>query len=91
MASPLAAVTAEVRTFLAGGPFMSLWRAVMDATATVDRDGSLSDAERDWFDELYDAVHMGADDPVDALSRKDGVVGAGELREQLRRGHLDRF
>ena len=77
--------------FLAGGPFHPLWRAVMDAAESLDEDPSLSDAERDWFDELYDAVYMAAEDPVDPASRKAGVVGAGELRVQLRSARLDRF
>lgn len=70
---------------------MPLWTAVMDATHVVDQDLGLSDADREWFDELYDAVYTAADDPVDAQSRKDGIVGASELREQLRSARSDRF
>lgn len=76
--------------FVAGGPFAPLRSAVMDAVEMVDEDDRLSDAERDWFDELYDVVYMAADDPVDAASRKRGVIGASELREQLRLARLDR-
>lgn len=63
----------------------------MDATATVDSDEHVSDDDRDWFDELYDAVYMGAEDPVDAQSARDGVVGAAELRVQIRAMRLDRL
>ena len=70
---------------------MPLWRAVMDATATVDDDPRLSDAEREWFDELYDAVYMAAEDPVDPVSAKAGIIGAAALRVHLREAGLDRF
>lgn len=84
MSNSLTPLRAQVRAFLAGGPFSSLWAAVMDASGTVDLDESLPEGELEWFDELYDAVYMAADDPVDDRSRKDGIVGASELREQLR-------
>ena len=63
---------------------MPLWTAVMDATESVDEDANLSDADREWFDELYDAVYMAQDDPVDRVSAKSGIIGTTELRVQLR-------
>ena len=91
MTSPLLApVLAQLRAFLAGGPLAPLRAAVTDAATTVDDHPDLSDAERDWFDELYDAVDTAADDPVDARSRKRGIVGAAELRDLLRSARLDR-
>ena len=90
MTSPLAPLRAELRAFLAGGPYMPLRAAVMDAATIVDDDTGIPDADRDWFDELYEAVEMAAEDPVDARARKAGVVGAAELREQLRSARLDR-
>jgi len=69
---------------------MPLWGAVMDATEQIDEDPQASDADRDWFDELYELVYMGAEDPVSAKDRKDGVIGAAELRQQIREFHLDR-
>ena len=69
---------------------MPLWTAVMDATESVDDDASLSDADREWFDELYDAVYIAADDPVDRVSAKSGIIGAGELRVQLRTMGFDK-
>lgn len=91
MPSILTGVRAQVKTFMAGGPFLPLRDVVNDAAHEIDDDKSLSDAERDWFDELFDAVSMAADDPVDARARKDGIVGAAELREQLALARLDRF
>jgi len=84
MASSLDPVRSQVAAFLAGGAFMPLWSAVMDATESIDDDANISDAERGWFDELYDAVYMTADDPIDRASAKAGVIGAAELRVQLR-------
>ena len=86
--SPLAAVRAAMRAFLAGGPLAPFRDAVLDAADDVDRDDALSDAEREWFDELYDAVLMSAEDPVEPRHRNAGRVGAGELREQLRQARL---
>jgi hypothetical protein len=74
---------------LAGGPFKSLWIAVMDATASIDADTQLADSEREWFDELYDLVYMAAEDPVDAESHDSGIVGAEELRTEIRALRLD--
>ncbi|MDF1505820.1 hypothetical protein [Roseisolibacter sp. H3M3-2] len=91
MASPLAPVRRAVADFLAGGPHAPLRAAVMDAAPDVDDDPGLDDAERDWFDELYDAVAMSADDPVEPARARAGVVGAGALRGQLREAGLDRF
>ena len=84
MASSLGPVRRQVAAFLAGGAFMPLWTAVMDATESVDDDANVSDADRDWFDELYDAVYMAQDDPVDRASAGSGIIGAAELRVQLR-------
>ena len=84
MASSLDPVRRQVATFLAGGSFLPLWTAVMEATDIVDDAAELSEAERDWFDELYDAVYMAQEEPVDRVSAKAGIVGADELRAQLR-------
>lgn len=88
--SPLDAVRAELAVFLAGGEYAPFWEVVASATDAIDADQDIDDDERDWFDELYDAVYMGADDPVDAKSAAEGMVGAAELREQLRAMRLDR-
>lgn len=91
MASSLDPVFRQVAAFLAGGEYVLLRQAVMDATETVDDDPRLSEAERDWFDELYDAVYMAADDPVAPAAARAGVVGAATLRVQLQEMGLDRF
>jgi hypothetical protein len=90
MTSSLREVQRTLDDFLSGAPFMLLWRAVMDATEYVDADATLSDLERDWFDELYDLVYMAAEDPVDAESRDAGIAGAEELRGEIRALRLDR-
>lgn len=84
MDDALAGVRAEFRAFVAGGPFAPLWRAVMAATEVLDEAPGLSAADRRWYDAVYEAVYMGADDPVPAVDRADGVVGAAELRSRLR-------
>ena len=91
MASSLDPVRRAVAAFLAGGAHAPLQRSVMDATATVDADPRLTEAERDWFDELHDAVSMSADDPVSPADARAGVIGAAALRVQLRELRLDRF
>ncbi|MGV3710487.1 MAG: hypothetical protein ACO1Q7_16775 [Gemmatimonas sp.] len=88
--SPLEAVRAELAVFLAGGEFTPFWDAVANATDAIDADQNIDDDEREWFDELYDAVYMGAEDPIDAKAAAEGMVGASELREQLRAMRLDR-
>jgi hypothetical protein len=88
--SPLDAVRAELSVFLAGGDFTPLWESVANATDALDADQDIDDDDRDWFDELYDAVYMGAEDPIDAKAAAEGMVGAAELREQLRAMRLDR-
>lgn len=90
MASSLDAVRLQLGIFLEGGDYTPLWTAVMDATEAVDADPDISDDDREWFDELYDAVYMGAEDPLDAQSAKDGMVGAADLRAQIREMRLDR-
>ena len=89
MSSVLASVRAQLRAFLSGSALPPLRSAVLEAAETIDHDASLSDDEREWFDELYDAVVMAAEDPVSPRDRKAGVVGATELREQLRQARLD--
>lgn len=91
MTSPLDNVRIQLAAFLDGGDYAALWQAVMDATAAVDTDATVSDDEREWFDELYDAVYMSAEDPVDQASAADGIIGAAELRVQIRDMRLDRF
>lgn len=91
MASSLDAVRRQLSAFLGGGAFLPLRSAVLDAAASVDDDPRITDAERDWFDELYDAVYMAADDPVDRERARAGVIGAAALRGQLRELGLDRF
>jgi hypothetical protein len=91
MASSLDPVRRQLSAFLGGGAFLPLRTAVLDAAASVDDDARLSDAERDWFDELYDAVYMAADDPVDRAQAKAGIIGAAALRAHLRELGLDRF
>jgi len=89
MPSPLDPVRREVAAFLAGGAYAPLRAAVMDATEFVDDDPQLTESERDWFDELYDAVYMAAEDPVSAADARAGKVGAAALRVQLRELGLD--
>jgi hypothetical protein len=89
MASPLDKVRSALQAFLGGEPFKPFWIAVMEATEFVDADAGLSDAERDWFDELYDLAYMAAEDPVDAESHDAGIVGAEELRKEIRALRLD--
>lgn len=91
MPAPLDAVREALTVFLAGGAFAPLRSAVMDATEIVDADEHLADAERDWFDELYDAVYMAAEDPVRPSDARDGIIGAAALRVQLRELRLDRY
>ena len=81
----------EVAAFLAGGAYAPLRAAVVDAAASVDEDARLTEAERDWFDELYDAVSMAAEDPVSPADARAGIIGAAALRVQLRELQLDRF
>lgn len=90
MTSSLRDVQRALEAFLSGAPFASLWRVVMDATEYVDADDALSDAERDWFDELYDLVYMAAEDSVDAESLDAGITGAEDLRTEIRALRLDR-
>lgn len=91
MASPLDPVRRAVAAFLGGGAHAPLRQAVRDATAAVDEDPRLTEAERDWFDELHDAVSMSADDPVRPADVRAGVIGAAALRVHLRELRLDRF
>lgn len=91
MPSPLDPIHREVAAFLAGGAYAPLRAAVVDAAASVDEDARLTESERDWFDELYDAVYMGGEDPVSPADARAGVVGAAALRAQLRALRLDRF
>ena len=91
MTASLDTVRMQLALFLNGGQYLPLRNAIMEATEPVDVDPNISDDERDWYDELYDAVYMAAEDPVDARSAKDGVIGAAELREQIRAMRLDRF
>ena len=91
MSSSLDGVRVALAKFLSGGMYMPLWTAVMDATTIVDANPNVSDDEREWYDELYDAVYMAAEDPVDDKSAKDGIIGAAELRLQIRAMQLDRF
>ena len=91
MSSPLDPVRQAVAAFLAGGPHAPLHAAVMGAVAIVDDDPRITESERDWFDELYDAVDMGAEDPVSPADARAGIVGAAALRVHLRELRLDRF
>ena len=91
MPSPLDPIRREVAAVLAGGAYAPLRAAVVDAAASVDEDARLTEAERDWFDELYDAVYMGGEDPVSPADARAGIVGAAALRVQLRELQLDRF
>jgi hypothetical protein len=84
MSFSLGAIEHSVRAFADGGAFQPLWSAVMDATEVIDSAPDISDRERDWFDRLYELVYMGAEDPVDAQSRANGVLGAAELRQRIR-------
>ncbi len=76
MSSTLGSLRAQLTTFLAGGDYESLWQAVVEVADAVDDDAKISDDERDWFDELYDAVYMAEEDPVDKKSADAGIVGA---------------
>jgi hypothetical protein len=89
--SPLLAPIAQaVREFIAGGPYMPLWRAVMDGTEVIES-SPISDAERQWFYDLYELVYMGAEDPVSGAERTDGLIGAADLRSRIKGSALDRF
>ncbi len=89
MPSPLDPIRRAVAAFPAGGAYAPLRAAVVDAAGSVDEDARLAEAERDWFDELYDAVYMAAEDPVSPADARDGVIGAAALRVQLRELRLD--
>ena len=91
MASPLLPVRQQLFLFLGGGPFEPLWDAVMDAASALDADASIPADDIDWYDELYDAVSMSCEDPVDRDDVKAGIIGAQELRGQLREMRLDQF
>ena len=84
----LADVRAQMAVFLAGGPFMPFWSAVMDATSI--RDSGFSEAEQQWFDEAYDLVYRAGEDPVGPNDAGDGIIGASLLPTQLYGRGLDR-
>jgi hypothetical protein len=83
MTTTLDRVKTELQTFVHGGAFMPLWRAVMDATEEVDHASDLSDADRDWFDQVYDLIYMGGEGAVTADERSLGIQGSDELRRAL--------
>ncbi|HEX9606334.1 MAG TPA: hypothetical protein VF962_03815 [Gemmatimonadaceae bacterium] len=83
MTTTLDRVKTELQTFVHGGAFVPLWRAVMDATEEVDHASDLSDADREWFDQVYDLVYMGGEGAVTADERSVGILGSDELRRAL--------
>lgn len=89
MTSPISTIRAHLATFLNGGDYESFWDAISETSEAIDADDSVSNDDREWFDELYDAAYMGAEDPIDAKSSKEGMVGAAELRKQIREMGLD--
>lgn len=66
---------------------MPFWKVVMEATTL--RDESLTRSESEWYDQIYELVFMGGEDPVDAESRGFGIVGAQSLRDHIRDTALD--
>jgi hypothetical protein len=83
MGASLDRVRHELRAFLDGGSFWPLWHSVMDATEIVDSAPDLTQAERDWFDALYELVYMGADEQPTPDERTLGLLGPAELRSRL--------
>ncbi len=88
MAVTLDRVKGELQAFVKGGPFMPLWRAVMDMTDKVDQATDLTDNDRQWFDEVYDLVYMGGDGSVGAEDRSLGLMESEELRRVLQERSL---
>ncbi|MDQ6770208.1 MAG: hypothetical protein M3Z54_09495 [Gemmatimonadota bacterium] len=89
MTSSAVRVNEMVATFVAGGTYMALWRAIMDSLDTIDPEKELSEADQIRYQELYDLVYMGAPDPVMPQDQVVGLIGEGELRERLRDFRLD--
>jgi hypothetical protein len=83
MTPTLDRVKTELQTFAQGGAFMPLWPAVMDATEQVDHAADLSDADREWFDQVYDLVYIGGEGEVNTEERSVGILGSDELRRAL--------
>ena len=70
---------------------MPLWRAVMDATEHVDSDSELSDADLEWFDQMYELVYMASEGRVSREEKAFGLLGSEELRRMLREKGLDKI
>jgi hypothetical protein len=89
MATKLDRVKTELQRFAQGGAFMPLWRAVMDASGEVDHAADLSDADKEWFDQVYDLVYMGGEGAVNADERSVGMLGSDELRRAFQEKGLN--
>jgi hypothetical protein len=88
MALTLDRVKGDLQAFVKGGPFMPLWRAVMDTTDEVDQATDLSDNNRQWFAEVYDLVYMSSDGSVGAEDRSLGIMESDDLRRVLQKRSL---
>jgi len=75
--------------FLAGGPFETLWHAVVDGGGVADTAVELSSADQTRYRAVYELVYMAAPDPVCPEDRAAGLIGAAELRSRLRELRLD--
>jgi hypothetical protein len=75
----------ELTSFMAGGDFWPLWRAVMDVASHKD----VPHIDQAWFDALYDLVYMAGPDPVSESDARDGIIGPNQLRNLIREKGLD--
>jgi len=75
--------------FVDGAPFLAFWNSFMEHMEEFEPEAELSPAGQAAYDALYDLVYMGAEDPVSAAERADGVIGEDELRERLRHVRLE--
>jgi hypothetical protein len=87
MSSSARRINDAVAEFLAGGPFETLWRDIIDDIEIADVRRELSATDQARYQTLHDLVYMGAPDPVCPDDEAGGLVGAAELRDRLRALH----
>jgi hypothetical protein len=83
MNDQVAVLNQAIRSFVSGGDYMTLWRAVMDSTESIDPERDLDHSSRDLYAEIYDLVYMGQSGEPGKQALDVGIVGEVELRRRL--------
>jgi hypothetical protein len=79
-----AKLNALIDDFVAGrSNYDEFWSAFMSYWTDEIPDDGLTPSQWAAYEDVYELVHMGADDPVAPQDQAAGLIGASELRRRL--------